>query len=67
MTTRKQGARKPAKAPVTQYASLADWRAHFLPDSQTSDAAASRKEDPEQLAARLVRETLASLRPKTGI
>jgi hypothetical protein len=67
MTTRKQAGRKPRNSPVIQYASLADWRAHFLPDSQAADAANSRREDPEQLAARLVRETLASLRPKTGI
>jgi hypothetical protein len=66
MTTRKRIGKKAVEQVTVQYALLTDWRARFLPNSHASETTTSRKEDPEQLAARLVRETLASLRPKTG-
>ena len=67
MATRKSTRTKSSNSTSPHFASLAEWKAHFLPEGKFSEPTNAKREDPEQLAIRLVKETLASLRPKAGI
>jgi hypothetical protein len=66
MATRRSTPRRLAVSASDQYGSLADWKASFLPNSSLGESA-GRREDPEQLASRLVKESLDAIRPKVGI
>lgn len=65
MATRKTKRSAPA-ADIT-YETVAQWRKAFLPRFASEVKADRNREDIEQTAARLARETIAEVRRKTGI
>ena len=62
MTKRKVGKGDVVSPAPTSFTTFEGWRSHFLPNVHVIDGNGPTREDPEQLAVRLVKETLESFR-----